>query len=113
MEQNLEIYLKTLLKRKALDVVTLKISELTSIADYFIISSTTSNKQAESIASLLVSDLKDHKIKPLTVEKGGESGWHLIDYGDVIIHIFYKPVREFYNLEGLWTDAPKVEYQNT
>ncbi|MBW1649273.1 MAG: ribosome silencing factor [Deltaproteobacteria bacterium] len=112
MEQKLELYLKILLKRKALDVVTLNISEITSIADYFIICSATSNRQAEAIASLLVSDLKDHKIKPLSVEGGNESGWHLIDYGDVIIHIFYKPVREFYNLEGLWTGAPIVEHQN-
>jgi ribosome-associated protein len=113
MEQQLEIYLKTLLKRKALDVTSIDISEVTSIADYFLICSATSNRQAEAIATQLISELKDNKMKPLSVEKGGESGWHLIDYGEVIIHIFYKPVREFYNLEGLWADAPIVEYQDS
>jgi ribosome-associated protein len=112
MEKKIDLYLKTLLKRKAFDVITIDISKVTSIADYFIICSATSNRQAESIVSQLISDLKDNKIKPLTIEKGGESGWHLIDYGEVIIHIFYKPVREFYNLEGLWADAPMVEYPN-
>jgi ribosome-associated protein len=53
--------------------------------------------------------LKKHKIKPLSVEGTSEGHWVLLDYGDVVIHIFYEPVREFFDLEGLWVDAKRIE----
>ena len=61
-----------------------------------------------AIADATVDHLKKHKIRPLSVEGTGEGHWVLLDYGDVIIHIFYEPVREFYDLEGLWVDAARI-----
>ena len=60
-------------------------------------------------ADAIVAKLKKHKIKPLSVEGTGEGHWILLDYGHVIIHVFYEPVREFFDLEGLWADAKRIE----
>ncbi|MCK5188391.1 MAG: ribosome silencing factor, partial [Deltaproteobacteria bacterium] len=53
-------------------------------------------------------DLKKHKIKPLNIEGTKDGHWVLLDYGHVIIHVFYEPIREFYDLEGLWVDAKRI-----
>ena len=62
-----------------------------------------------AIADSIVAKLKKHKIRPLSVEGTGEGHWVLLDYGHVVIHVFYEPVREFFDLEGLWADAKRVE----
>jgi len=61
-----------------------------------------------AIADSIVAKLKKHKIKPLSVEGTGEGHWILLDYGHVVIHVFYEPVREFFDLEGLWVDAKRI-----
>ena len=104
----LDLYIKAALGKKAMNLVALDVSDLTSFADVFIICSGRSNRQVNAIAEHIQVDLKKHKIKPLSVEGMGDGHWVLLDYGHVIIHIFYDPVREFYDLEGLWSDAKRI-----
>ena len=113
MKQNtdyeLDLYIKAALGKKAMNLVALDVHDLTSFADIFIICSGRSNRQVNAIAEHIQIDLKKHKIKPLSVEGVGDGHWVLLDYGHVIIHVFYEPVREFYDLEGLWMDAKRIE----
>jgi len=97
------------LDKKAEDVVVLEIKELTSLADFFVICSGKSDRQVQSIAGNIELVLKERGILPLGMEGMREGRWVVMDYGDVIIHIFYAPIREFYDLERLWGDAPRVE----
>ena len=103
-----EFFLKEVLLTKAKDVVALDISKLTSFTDTFIITSATSTRQVKAIGERLQSNLRDKKVKPLSVEGLEDGRWVLMDYGDVIIHIFYEPVRSEFNLEGLWADAQEL-----
>jgi len=109
LDQSLDLYVKAALGKKAIGLVILDVRELTSIADAFIICSGRSNRQVSAIAEYIQVDLKKHGIKPLSVEGIKEGHWVLLDYGHVIIHIFYEPVRNFYDLEGLWVDAEKIK----
>ena len=104
----LDLYVKAVLGKKALNVAVLDVAELTSFADIFIICSARSNRQVGAIADHIKTDLKKQKIKPLSIEGTKDGHWVLLDYGHVIIHVFYEPVREFYDLEGLWSDAKRV-----
>ena len=96
------------LDKKAYDLVLLAVSEVTSIADYFIICSGRSDRQVQSIAQGIEQDLGKEGITPFSVEGQTRGQWILMDFSDVIVHIFYQPVREFYDLEGLWSHAPRV-----
>jgi ribosome-associated protein len=97
------------LGKKAMDLVVLDVRKLSSIADVFIICSGLSNRQVVAIAEHIQEDLKKQGIKPLSVEGKKEGHWVLLDYGHVIIHVFYEPIRSFYDLEGLWIDAERIE----
>jgi ribosome-associated protein len=97
------------LEKKAYDLVLLEVRELTSIADYFIVCSGRSDRQVQSIAQGIEENLRGKGMRPHAVEGVARGQWVLMDYSDIIIHIFYQPVREFYDLEGLWIDAPRVE----
>lgn len=92
---------------KAIDVMALDISGLTTIADYFIICSGTSEIQMRSIAEA-AKDVFDKKKLPCRQEGTGK--WLLVDGGDVIIHIFHEDARRFYELEKLWADAKVVPH---
>jgi len=96
------------LDKKAYDLVLLEVSEVTSIADYFIICSGRSDRQVQSIAQGIEEYLGKEGITPFSVEGQTRGQWVLMDFSDVIVHIFYQPVREFYDLEGLWSHAPRV-----
>ena len=109
IDHELDLYIKAALGKKAMNLVALDVHELTSFADIFIICSGRSNRQVNAIAEHIQIDLKKHKIKPLSVEGVGDGHWVLLDYGHVIIHVFYEPMREFYDLEGLWVDARRIE----
>ena len=108
MDPPLDLYIKAILGRKALNVVALDVAEMTSYADVFIFCSGRSNRQVIAIAENIKTNLKKHKIKPINVEGTKDGHWVLLDYGHVIIHVFYEPVREFYDLEGLWVDAKRI-----
>ena len=101
--------IKAALKKKAFDVIALDIRAYTSVADYFVLCSGSSNRQAQAIAESIELDLKKHGFYALGIEGFTHGSWILLDYGDIVMHIFYQPVRDFYGLERLWADAPKVE----
>ena len=102
-------YVKAVLRMKAFDVVVLDLRGLASFADTFIICSGRSHRQVSAIAEFVQQDLKAKGIKSLGIEGLREGHWILMDYGDVIIHVFYEPIRTFYDLEGLWSDAERIE----
>ncbi len=97
------------LEKKAYDLTLMEVREITSIADYFIICSGRSDRQVQSIAQGIEENLGKTGISPLSIEGLSRGQWVLMDFSDVIVHIFYQPLREFYDLEGLWGHAPRVE----
>ena len=111
-ENGLDLYIKAVLGRKAIDVVVLDVRELTTIADKFIICSGRSNRQVMAIAEHVAVELKKHGIKPLSVEGEKTGHWVLMDYGHILIHVFYETTREFYDLESLWSDAKRIEVKH-
>jgi ribosome-associated protein len=109
LDSQLDRYVKAALGKKAESIVVLDLHNLTSIADAFIICSGRSSRQVAAIAEFIRTDLKKDDIKPLSVEGMKDGHWVLLDYGHVVIHVFYDPIRSFYDLEGLWTDARRIE----
>ena len=100
------------LDRKAVDLVALDVSKLTSYADTFIIATATSDRHARAIADSLREAEAASGAKPLGVEGYDEARWVLIDLGDVIVHVFLEEVREAYDLERLWNDAQPIAVAN-
>jgi ribosome-associated protein len=99
---------KVALQKKPLDPLLLDIGRSCSFADFFLILSGSSTRQTQALASHLEETLSKLGIRPHGME-GLEAGhWILMDYGEIIVHIFYEPVREFYDLEGLWIEAPRL-----
>lgn len=101
--------LEIIQERKAIDPVLMEVGRLTSFTDYFLVASGASSRQVQAISQHMARRLREEGFKPFGVEGEQEGHWVLMDYGDVVIHIFHEPVREFYDLEGLWTEAPRVE----
>ena len=99
-------------ERKALNPVLFEVGKLTSISDYFLIASGNSSRQVQAISRHLSRKMRENGLKAFGVEGEKEGHWILMDYGDLIIHIFYEPVREFYNLEGLWIEAPRIDLKD-
>jgi ribosome-associated protein len=108
LDATLKLFIQAVLGKKASHVVVLDVRELTSIADVFIICSGRSNRQVVAIAEHIERQMRQHKIKPLSVEGTAEGHWVLMDYGHVIVHVFFESVRSFYDLEGLWNDARRI-----
>ncbi len=101
-----------ILERKATDPVLFEVGRLTTITDYFLIASGKSSRQVQAIAQHLERRMKEEGFIPFGIEGERDGHWILLDYGDVVVHIFYQPIREFYDLEGLWVEAPRVEIEN-
>jgi ribosome-associated protein len=91
------------------DLLALHVRDLTSIADYFLLISAGSTAQMEAIRDAIDTALSAEGIEPLQVEGKGDSQWVLLDYADVIVHLFREDARAFYGLERLWGDAPRLE----
>lgn len=96
------------LDKKALDVKIVEIGRLSSIADYLVLASGRSDRQAQAIADSVKKGLKKYG-KALDVEGLKEGNWIVIDYGDVLVHIFQEELRRYYNLDELWSAAPQEE----
>jgi ribosome-associated protein len=95
--------------RQAADIVLLDVHELTSIAAFFIIATVDNERQSKAIEDLLLEKLKlQQNVRPLHAEglDGRGGGWSILDYGDVIVHLFTEEMRAFYRLEELWSKAP-------
>jgi ribosome-associated protein len=102
---------KAAVEKKAFDLVLLEMKKVTSFTDYFLLCSGKSDRQVQAIAQGVEEELEKEGIRPLGQEGKTEGRWILMDYADVVVHIFLEPTRGFYDLEGLWIDAPRVELE--
>jgi len=94
---------------KGIDPVLLEVTEFCSFADLFIICAGGSRRHVLALAQHVEQALAQAGLKPLGVEGLEEGQWVLLDYNTMVIHIFLQPLREFYNLEDLWSEAPKIQ----
>lgn len=103
---------KVLDDKKAIDIKAIQITELTIVADYFVIANGTSNTHVKALANEVEYELSQAGIEPAHIE-GRATGWILLDYSDVVVHIFLGESREYYNLERMWGDAKEVDLSDT
>jgi ribosome-associated protein len=97
------------LDKKAFDVKLLYVGETSSLTDYILIASGNSDRQVQAIAEAIRLGMKDEQNEPpMAVEGMADGRWVLLDFGNIMAHIFQQPVREFYDLDGLWVDAPEI-----
>ena len=94
--------------RKALDIAVLDLREISSITDLFLVCSGQNPRQMRAIAEEIDNRLSERGVEPLSREGTGEGSWLLLDYDDLVIHIFSENARLFYDLERLWTRAPRL-----
>ncbi len=92
-------------KHKAEEIKIIGVRDLTVIADYFVIAAGTSTTQVKALADYVEYELGEQGVKPERVEGYNSSRWILLDYGSVIVHVFYEETRSFYDLERLWKDG--------
>ena len=98
--------------KKAIDTVVIQLKDLSTIADYFVICSGENQAQIKAIVESIESYFSKKKIFPRGREGLNSSRWVLLDYGDIVVHVFDKETREYYNLEKFWMDAPKIPLDN-
>ena len=96
------------LEKKAFDITIVELKKASSLTDYFLICSGRSDRQVQAIAQSIEEKMGKQGIRPLGEEGMREGRWVLMDYDDVVIHIFYDQVRHYYDLEGLWIEAPRI-----
>ncbi len=94
--------------RKALDLRVLHLEKVSDFTDYFLLCSGTSERQVQAIADAVLERLRSDKVRPLHVEGYNRGQWVLLDFGDLVVHVFQEEPRRFYALERLWGDAPDV-----
>ncbi len=99
---------KILDKKKAIDIKVIEITEHSIVADYFVIASGTSNTHVKSLADEVEYELTQQGVEPHHIE-GRATGWILLDYSSVLVHVFTGESRDYYNLERLWQDAKTVD----
>ncbi|WP_456341976.1 ribosome silencing factor [Thermovibrio sp.] len=107
--EKVKLALKSALDKKAENPVVIDLRGLSSLADFFLILTASSDTHARTIADEIKRKFKEQGILPVSVEGYENANWILMDFGDVIVHVFKPEFRELYNLESLWLDAPKLE----
>ncbi|MDY6084275.1 MAG: ribosome silencing factor [Dialister sp.] len=110
MEKELDTICKAITEKKGVLIKILNVRDLTSITDYFVLSSVRNTKQAQACADEVEEKLKENGISALRKEGYREGNWILLDFGTVIVHIFTDDERRHYDLDTLWKDAPAEEY---
>ena len=108
-EEKIKIAVKALDAKRAEDIRVLKVTDLTILGDYFIIANGNSTTHTKTLAEEAEFQLSQHGVEPHHTEGMNGSNWYILDYTDVIIHVFYQETREFYRLEQLWADAEQVD----
>jgi len=100
-------------ERKVSDLVVLDVAGTSGFADYIIIMSGSSDRQVISTAKHIDESLSKRSFHPLGIEGLNEGRWVLMDFGDIVIHVFLEEIRAFFDLEGIWSDAPRTWYDET
>lgn len=108
VEEMVTICVNASLEKKAKDIVVMEVKAISSFADYFLICSGASNRHVQAIATAIEEKMRAAGYLPRGIEGETAGTWILIDYYDVVIHVFYSPLRVFYDLEGLWSEAPVI-----
>ncbi len=110
LELKVELICEAAFEKKADEIVVMDMRQKSSLCNYFVVMSATSSVRVKTIADFIEEHLKNHD-QPLRRKEGYHDGlWVLLDYGDVIAHVFYQDTRKFYGLEHHWGDAPKTTY---
>ena len=107
--EKVKLALKTALDKKAEEPVVIDLRGFSSLADFFLILTASSDTHARTIADEIRKKFKERGILPVSIEGYDNANWILMDFGDLIVHVFKPEFRELYNLESLWLDAPKLE----
>jgi ribosome-associated protein len=107
-EEKLKAIAEAACEKKAVDIVALRVGDVSSIADYFLICEGQNTRQTQTIADSIEERLDAMKVRPRHVEGRAAGSWILMDYGDVIAHVFLSQTREFYDLERLWGDCERL-----
>lgn len=105
----IEISVKALDSKRAENIRVIGIRDLTVIADYFVIANGTSTTQTKALADEVEYQLKEKGRTPQRIEGYQGANWIVLDYGDVVVHVFYKETRQFYDLERLWSDGENID----
>jgi ribosome-associated protein len=92
------------------DIVILDVREVITITDYFVIASGSSERQIDTIADEVVQRCKERGVRPVRREGEPDGGWLLLDFVDLVVHVFRREERDYYRLENLWRDAPVIEW---
>ena len=95
--------------KKAQDIKVIKIEEISSLCDYFVVASGTSSTQVQALADNVEEKLKEKGVPPYAVEGYRSNGWILLDYGTVLVHVFTTEARDYYDLDHLWNDGVEIE----
>lgn len=95
--------------KKATDVIALSVAETIVVTDYFLIATGANDRQVHAVAEAVEDALREAGVKPIGREGAQELKWVLLDYGDFVVHVFQASEREFYRLEKLWSDAPRLD----
>ena len=104
-----ELCARVAMDTKAEDLVILDVRGLASFTDFFVIMSGRSTRHVQGLAVVITDELRSKRISGTDCEGLADGEWVLLDFDDVVVHIFYKDSRSFYDLEGLWHDAPRIE----
>jgi ribosome-associated protein len=99
---------QTAIDKKAEDPVILDVRKICSFADFFVILGGRSTRHVQGLAEAIESELRSKRLSTSKAEGLNDGIWVLLDYNDVVVHIFYSETRKFYDLEGLWHDAPRI-----
>ncbi len=109
-QEMLEIIVKALDSKRGEDIQVLKVSDLTILGDYFVIVNGTSTTHTKTLADEVEYQMSQKGIEPNHKEgRGNGSNWVVLDYGDIVVHVFYQETRQFYQLERLWADGEQVD----
>lgn len=102
------LVLRACSEAKARDVSVLDVADLLDLTNCFVVASGRSDRQVQGIANRIIDELGKAGLDPLAVEGLEQGHWVLLDYGDVVVHVFYEPLRRHYDIEGLWAKAPRL-----
>lgn len=112
-EELVRLIARSLEQGKAEDLLALDLRNLPAMSDYFLIASATTENHVRALLKSLSRELAVHGLRPVHREGEDTCNWVLLDFFDVVVHLFRRPVREYYDLERLWGDAPEVELSDS
>lgn len=108
MNNNLSVAVNALNEKKAVDLAAIRVGDLTIVAEYFVLATATSTTHVRTLADEVEAKLSEIGVEPHHIE-GRATGWILLDYGDMVVHVFSRDAREFYNLDKMWSDGEVID----